>query len=400
MIKYPLAEQAGGLVWAADLANAGERTVTLTCVGCGEPIFLRSGPRRQAHFSHHTKSDCATGETALHRLAIQVLAQSVVAAAREGIPYRFPVVCNYCGASRAGDLAQDSGCTAEIDHVFSNGVRPDILIRGSDGAPKYAIEVVVTHEPEEAALMEYRSSDLPVIVVRPTWSAISSMRSGLTHLAELPTPSGASGVELISRCHFPRHIGASEEEHQRCQTCRAPARSVTVEVAQGVCSAQACSKMVRVLDINVRLDDRRVLVAAGASDLKGVLEIAKGMGVRMRFRASKQSGTSYLSNVCECGAPSGDNFVYDGFGGEEYTTSLNDPVRRYVVCSQGHWELISTKAWRPGTRLERSRDVRGLVGTPAGLFGGINPQRSTQSPRSTIDSKTISMIARRTVWGR
>ena len=402
-IKYPLADLDGSLVWAQDLAASDERPTALRCVGCDEPVLLRSGTRNQPHFAHRATGDCSATETALHRAAIRVLAEGVVVAARGQKQFPFPVSCSFCDAFRSGDLARDPGSTADLDRALSNDIRPDILIRGSDGEPRLIIEVVVTHAPEQNALDEYHALDLPVIVVYPTWSALESMRTGLDELAQLQTFAGSSRVELVSRCYFPRHIESDEGMVRACATCSALARLVTLEVAEGPCWSKTCSKHIRVLDVNARYGDERVLIAAGAEELKGTFEVAKTLGVRLRFRTSKRAGASYFFNVCECGAPTGDNFAYGGFGDEQYEPSTHDPVKRYIVCAQGHWELLSTRAWAPGVTLQRTGSAVGLIGDASGLFdennvASVDEDEFFQFTR--VDPADISKIARRITFGR
>lgn len=255
----------------------------------------------------------------------------------------------------------------EVDRVLSNGIRPDLLVRGGDGAPKVVIEVVVTHAPEEDALAEFNELGLTAIAVYPTWEALEAMREGLLHL------SGDSRqhahVELLGRCPFGRHLTEADGELRPCSRCDAPARVLTVEVSEAPCWSARCMRRVRVLDIYTRLHGRRVLVAAGAGDLRGVESVAVVAGVHLQHRYSKMAMTSYLMNVCECGAPSGDNFVYGGFGSETYSPSIADSVRRYEVCESGHWVPVEPRAWHPATHAGRSESSVGLIGEPANLFG-------------------------------
>lgn len=70
-LTYPLAELDGETVWAANLATGAERPMGLTCISYGGPMSLRAGEHRRAHFAHRTGAVCASGETALHALAIR-----------------------------------------------------------------------------------------------------------------------------------------------------------------------------------------------------------------------------------------------------------------------------------------------------------------------------------------
>lgn len=355
-------------MWATEIAALSERPSGLLCVGCGESVILRSGEYRRAHFAHRTGATCSGGETALHRTAIQVIAEGVVAAAREGRGYPFRLSCEHCDASREGNLARDPECTVEIDRPLSNAIRPDILVRGGDGTPRYVIEVIVTHAPEDAALAEYRRHDLPVIAVRPTWDKMESFRSGLTELEPHHNSSDGASLDLLGRCRFPRHLESEDGDIRPCRTCQQRARLVTLEVSEMACWSRSCTRRVRVLDTYALIDGERVLVAASASDLHSSPAIARELGVHLEMRYSKMAGMSYLANVCECGALCGDNFAYGGYGNQECTPIPGEGVHRYVVCAAGHWTAGPVHLWPEGIHLGRAMRGQGLTGGVSGVL--------------------------------
>jgi hypothetical protein len=337
-------------------------------VGCEDPVILRSGEHRRAHFAHRSGATCSSGETALHRTAIRVISEGIVAAVREFRPYPFKLCCEQCDAAREGNLARDPECTVEVDRPLSNAIRPDILVRGGDGTPRYVIEVVVTHAPEDAALTEYRTHDLPVIVVRPSWDRIGGFRKGLTELEPYHLTTEEASLDVLGRCHFPRHIEHEEGILRPCPTCELPARLVALEVSEMACWSRGCTRRTRVLDTYALLDHERVLVAAGAGDLHSSSAVARELGVRLEMRESKMAGTRYLANICECGALCGDNFAYGGFGGQECTPIVSDGVHRYVVCTAGHWTPISARHWPAGITLKRTMHGKGLTGEVSGVL--------------------------------
>ncbi len=388
-IKYPVAGLAGMLVWASEAAELDERPSGLLCVGCEEPVILRSGEHRRAHFAHRPGATCSGGETALHRTAIQVISEGVVTAAREGRAYPFKLCCEQCDASREGNLARDPECTVEIDRPLSNAIRPDILVRGGNGTARYVIEVVVTHSPEDAALTEYRTHDLPVIVVRPSWDTMESFRNGLTELETYHFTTEGASLDVLGRCRFPRHIEPEEGALRSCPACKQSARLVTLEVSEMACWSRSCTRHVRVLDTYALLDEERVLIAAGASDLHSSSTIAKELGVRLEMRNSKTAGTRYLANICECGALCGDNFAYGGFGGQECTPIIGEGVHRYVVCTAGHWTAVSARHWPDGINLGRTMRGQGLTGEVSGVLEVPRNEASV-----SVTSAEIKDIAR------
>jgi hypothetical protein len=366
-IRYPVADLDGKLIWAQDYSETAERPKGFRCVGCQGALTLRAGPKRRPHFSHRTNETCSGGETALHRTTIRVISAALEKAIREGRPYPFELSCRSCDANRPGNLARAASSTVEVDRVLSNGIRPDLLIRDRDGVPQIAIEVIVTHAPDEGALIEYNAHNLLVLAVYPTWDSLELMREGLLHLST--TAAQGARTELMGRCPFARHLSSEDGALQTCSKCEAISRVVTVEVSEGHCWKSQCSQVVRALDIYARIDGRRYLVAAGAGDLRNVAEIATEVGVILQHRSSKMAGVSYLMNICSCGAHSGDNFIYGGFASESWTPSMSEPVRRFEVCANGHWVQREVRRWHPETRAGRAQSATGLTGESAGLFG-------------------------------
>jgi hypothetical protein len=397
-IKLPLADHLGDLVWAVDLAQTGERPKDLKCVECSEPVLLRHGEQRQPHFAHRVAVGCTAGESALHRSAIRVIVDGILRAASDGRTYPFPIVCEFCDASRLGNLSRTVGLSIEIDRHLTDAVRPDILVRTADGSPAFAVEVIVTHEPEEGALSAYRSLDIPVIAVYPSWETLEGLRTGLDHLTPRQGFEVVGAVGLMSRCRFPRHLEPEDAEPRPCPVCAVESRVVTAEVATGQCWSPQCGGRVRVLDVYAIDRGKRVLIAAGASDLTGIAKIARELGVQLGYRNSKPTGTSYFMNICACGAPSGDNYVYDGALGEKYVPSVTDLVGRYIVCRAGHWTHLTTKDWPVDVVLGRPSWGRGLCGSQAGLL--VTDQEQPVSEQHISDpAATTKYLARVMAWG-
>ena len=137
-------------------------------------------------------------------------------------------------------------------------------------------------------------------------------------------------------------------------------------------------------------------MAPGALDLQGVRSIAGDLGVLLEHRWSTAAGTSYLMNVCACGKTSGDNFLYGGAGGDTPVRADDAPVRRFVVCADGHWSPLSPRVWLPGVAPSRRAVGVGLTGTTSGLFT-TDPERS--GPRLDANSISISEMTSRMFGG-
>lgn len=319
-------------------------------------------------------------------MAIRAIADGLVRQAARHQPYEVAFVCNFCDATHMFDLAKEHGLSVAENRALSSDARPDILVRHASGQPAYVVEVVVTHAPEEPALETYRERNLPVIVVKPTWEAIEGLRDGLEALTPCEGLGDAGTVGLLSSCRLPRHLGEEEEGCESCSQCGSDARVLTVEVSTSPCWRRGCSRQVRVFDVHVRQYGVREMIAPSASELKGVQEIARELGVRLEHRYSKVAGTKYWMNVCECNAPLGDNYVYNGFSSNEfYELDFATPVRHYRLCRSGHWNLLFERPWTLPATAGRRVGARGLCGDWAGIFDEVEPLVRVQTFEHTDD---------------
>ncbi len=360
-------------------------------------MSLRAGEHRRPHFAHRPGTECVSGESALHALAIRAIADGVMNGSRQRTPYPMVIWCDFCDASRRADLARGSELSVDLNRAVAPEARPDVLVRSASGDPLFVIEVVVTHAPELSALDAFKRLRLPVIAVRPTWESLEGLRDGLGGLdakAGAPTPGS---VGLLSDCRLPRHLGPDTEELRPCGECGADSRALALEVVDAEC--HRCSSRSRALDVHVHDHGRRVAVAAGAKELSGITAVAREMNVNLEERYSKMASVSYLANICGCGAFQGDNYVYEGFSPEQtYETDLATPVRHYEVCRAGHWRLLAERPWLPDSRVRRRVGARGLCGAEAGIFDDAESLMSVE----VFDLSSVSPrdIARALIWGQ
>lgn len=369
-ILVPVGDHAGTLVWAAELAQAGERPEGLTCVGCAGDLILRAGERNQAHFAHRHADACTAPETALHKATCRVLADALTSAAAAGSPFPIVSTCPPCCATRTGNLAA-AGLDVTVDRQLANGIRPDLLGRVGD-RELFVIEVVVTHAPEPAALDLYADRDLSVVVVRPSWETLERFATGFHADLQATAPGQPGSYEIVSRCRFPRHV---EPGPVTCPTCDRPARRLTAEVSTLPCWQRGCGAEVRVLDLYDRTDPVPRMVAASCPDLPALDDLAEELGVRLAWRHSKQAQGAYLMHLCpRCRMIQGDNFLY--VSGP--TPAVDTPVVHLTACPD-HLTVSDRRRWPTGSTVERdlpaggARSVVGLVGEAPGLFTKAEP---------------------------
>ena len=171
--RPPTGEGDGFEVGLEELEVTGQRPSDLSCIGCDEPVLLRSGDKNRPHFAHRAGSGCSAGESALHRAAILVLSEGIVGAAQAGREFPMPISCSFCDVNRQGNLARDRGLMVTVDRQLSNGIRPDLLIASDEGKPRYIIEVVVTHAPEEAATSPFSSGQSAIASEPSSMASVS-----------------------------------------------------------------------------------------------------------------------------------------------------------------------------------------------------------------------------------
>ncbi|MBA7685615.1 hypothetical protein ES703_94040 [subsurface metagenome] len=173
-IQYPYAlDKGGSIVKAVD----APRSEIYSCIACKERMVLRRGEIKRPHFAHYTENPNCTPETVLHKMAKDNIREGIETALSCGLKYPFTWHCPVCDQEHKGDLARN---TREVKtEVSLDGVRPDILVSSTKGKSLVAIEVVVTHSPEQEAIEAYKQLKLPVLLVEPGWEDLENLKSGL-----------------------------------------------------------------------------------------------------------------------------------------------------------------------------------------------------------------------------
>jgi hypothetical protein len=137
-------------------------------------MVARKGTKRAWHFAHKPPlTDCAAPDRALHETAKAIIVQGFTEALTRRDEYRAGFCCQDCGTQATWNIAKPgAGITPERTVV--EGTRSDIVINRSTKGP-LIVEVVVSHEIEDATRLRYEQSDLPVFVVHPQWGTITEL---------------------------------------------------------------------------------------------------------------------------------------------------------------------------------------------------------------------------------
>jgi hypothetical protein len=168
-ITYPYARGADGR-----LVHIGSyvRGMQASCLGCGDPMVGRVGSRIQKHFAHrHDGGASCSQETALHAAAKQYISEAFLAAKAANAPYLLRWPCAVCGKAREANLPATSERVVSEDTIVE-GVRSDLAFHGRR---PFAVEVVVTHPPEQQTLDRYQAAGVPMFVLRPVWDTIGRL---------------------------------------------------------------------------------------------------------------------------------------------------------------------------------------------------------------------------------
>lgn len=182
---YPIARAPDGRLVHIDAWRDDEE---VTCVGCDQRLVGKRGPVNAHHFAHAVEGSC-NSETVLHRST----KEAIIAAHALG-PVKLWWSCVLCGETRRTTTL---GLDLSREISPCEGVRSDVLGCDLTGVPRVAIEVVVTHAPEEATIAKYLEAGVSVLILRPTWEVFREL---------------ASGAEIMvdGRHARPEHVGACE----------------------------------------------------------------------------------------------------------------------------------------------------------------------------------------------
>jgi len=225
-ILYPYALDKGGLIVKAVDAP---RSDIYSCIGCAERMVLRRGEIKRPYFAHYTENLNCKPETVLHKMAKDTIKAGIDTALSLNFEYPFNWRCPVCNQEHSGDLARS---TREVKtEVSLDGVRPDILLSSIKEKPLVAIEVVVTHSPEQEAIEAYKRLKLPVLLVEPEWEDLEKLKSGLGMVEAWQAPCRA---KRCPKCHGPMEeviVGAFAGH--KCDKCGKPVLAFGLVMGSG-----------------------------------------------------------------------------------------------------------------------------------------------------------------------
>ncbi|MBD1876980.1 hypothetical protein H6F75_26195 [Nodosilinea sp. FACHB-131] len=274
-ILYSLGQAPNGeLVHIAD----AKQDISYVCPACHQAFVQRRGSRKRPHFAHKILSPNCTPETALHYGFKTLLFEKIQSCLSDGKALPIKWDCPKCAGFHEGNLLKKSVSVA-LEHSLGER-QPDIALFSEQQQPVAAIEVVVTHAPDEEAIRYYDRRNIAVVVIK-----LNSDQDIQQLEADVLKP------DSISVCPNPKcPMCESHMPKKRlliidgdCWNCRAPMKVAAIRGDMGY-------------EPNLNSDDAR---------------LAAQHGVFMKEQYSKTVGDSYIANTCRrCGKFVGGHYLF------------------------------------------------------------------------------------------
>lgn len=149
-------------------ADDAEKGGVFTCVECSTNLVLKKSGKsgkgtKRPHFAHSTLASDCTPESVLHFTFKTLLAEKLSEDIRLSNQVKFKWHCETCNGTHAGNLLKQAK-KIEVEHSLAE-CRPDILIIDKNDKAHVAIEIVVTHKPEEKAIKFYKENHISMIQI-------------------------------------------------------------------------------------------------------------------------------------------------------------------------------------------------------------------------------------------
>jgi len=154
----------GTLVMAKD----AEKEKDYFCPECKEKLILKKSGKtgkgsRRPHFAHYSESPNCTPESVLHRSFKLLLLDKIKQCLISKIPIDISWDCIHCNAKHQGNLLEFVVDVKE-EYVMEK-CRPDITLFNQTGDAFVAIEIIVTHKPEDTAIAYYKENKIALILI-------------------------------------------------------------------------------------------------------------------------------------------------------------------------------------------------------------------------------------------
>lgn len=159
-LLYTIAKTKDNKIINSVNANKSE---TYYCVVCGGKMILKKSEKqlRRTHFAHKRLTENCTPEGALHFAFKNFLFDRINNCLRNKFPLKTEWLCEFCNKKHEVDLLKKTE-KVKIETVLGS-CKPDIVLFDKNDTPIIAIEIVVTHCPEETSLKYFRDNKIVLI---------------------------------------------------------------------------------------------------------------------------------------------------------------------------------------------------------------------------------------------
>ena len=161
-LLYTVARAESGELIKAPDATKGERFL---CVVCSGEMILRKSIRqlRRPHFAHKHLTQNCTPESALHFVFKTLLFNTISDNLGKKLPLDVEWDCVFCNEKHGGNLLKKvAAAKLEYDMTVC---KPDIALLNSSDKPVVAMEIVVTHSPEDSSKQFYDNNNIILVHV-------------------------------------------------------------------------------------------------------------------------------------------------------------------------------------------------------------------------------------------
>lgn len=295
------------------------------CPECkGEMIPRRSVEQKKGakrpHYAHKVKSPNCEPESVLHFGFKRFLSQRIQKHLDNKEPLPIKWLCSTCDREHQGNVLKKA---TRVEEELSLGpFRPDIVLSTAADSPVWALEVVVTHAPEEQALAYYRQQ------------GIALARFNLKCDADLEK---AAAPVLV-----PDHV--DQCVNPRCTKCNRFKRHVVLWVIEGGCWKCGCVMPIAVVEGG---ESRGGRYAGPEHFTDAELKFAREHGCFIKNKYSRTQRRSYPANTCkDCSAFAGEFHLFT-----QYIAPAGHGELKHEKYDVGHYcehcdtEAIPNAVW-------------------------------------------------------
>ena len=232
-IQYPSALDEEGNVCLAFQEDKTQNK-QYKCLGCNRPMILHKSEKtgkyaKRPYFAHKSNAvqDCSS-EGVLHKTFKIKLFELLKEYLKNNKPFIFESDCPFFKEQHSDNLLQEIG-GVKLEDVLGE-CRPDILLIDKGGNPFVAIEIVVTHFPEDKPIQYYKENNILLYQINlKSFDDLENIEEKAKH------------PDYFNFCTRPK-----------CPTCNNYMKKREITIKETICSK--CKKMQRISTV---YDDNR-----------------------------------------------------------------------------------------------------------------------------------------------